>query len=387
MTPVPPSKPRVLFVDDEPAVMRALSLAVRKEPYEIRTAVSGHAALELFAEAPFDVIVSDERMPGMSGSDLLSQVRERYPSTVRIILSGQATLEAAVRAINGAEIYRFLMKPCPAEEIAVTIREALARRDERLRFEEWSAAQSRRTPEDLTLGFERALAALWIGFQPVLYAKDATTFAYEALVRSDDPDMRTPSALFAAARELGRTVELGTLIRAAVAARIPEAPPGALILVNVNPEDLADPALVSGDEPLGAYARRVVLEITERESIHVGLDVEAKVKSLRTLGYRIAVDDLGAGYAGLTTFALLTPEFVKFDMDLIRSIDKSPTKQKLVSSMVKLSHELGILTVAEGVETPEERDLVVSLGCDFVQGFLFGAAARGFGVELGKLAA
>ena len=168
MTLNPRPKPRLLFVDDEPAITRALSVAFRKEPYEIRTAISGQAALALFAEAPFDVIVSDERMPGMCGSDLLAQVRELYPATVRIILSGQANLEAAVRAINAAEIYRFIMKPCPAEELMVTVREALELRDERQRFEEWRGIQSRRAPEDLAQAFDRALAQLWMGFQPVL---------------------------------------------------------------------------------------------------------------------------------------------------------------------------------------------------------------------------
>jgi two-component system probable response regulator PhcQ len=71
------------------------------------------------------VVVSDERMPGMSGSQFLSEVRKKYPHTIRMILSGQADLEAAVRAINEGEVYRFLLKPCNPADLRITIRQAL----------------------------------------------------------------------------------------------------------------------------------------------------------------------------------------------------------------------------------------------------------------------
>ena len=92
---------------------------------------------------------------------------------------------------------------------------------------------------------------------------------------------------------------------------------------------------------------------------------------LRALGYRIAVDDLGAGYAGLTSFAHLEPEVVKVDMSLIRGLDRSPMKQKLLGSIVALCRDLGIEMIAEGIETAEERDALVRLGGDLCQGYLF----------------
>jgi EAL domain-containing protein (putative c-di-GMP-specific phosphodiesterase class I) len=104
------------------------------------------------------------------------------------------------------------------------------------------------------------------------------------------------------------------------------------------------------------------------------------VTRLRTLGYRIAIDDLGAGYAGLTSFAQLEPEVVKVDMSLVRGIDGSPMKQKLVRSIISLCTELGIQLVAEGIETPGERDSLISLGGDLCQGYLFARPGRGFPV-------
>ena len=120
--------PTVLLVDDEPNVTNALKHALRKEHYEILTASSGPEALEILRREPVDIVVSDETMPDMSGTQLLSVIRHDYPDTVRIMLTGQACLEVAVRAINIGEIYRFLMKPCNTADLAATIRQALQQR-------------------------------------------------------------------------------------------------------------------------------------------------------------------------------------------------------------------------------------------------------------------
>ena len=116
----------VLLVDDEPNVTDALKRALRREPYEILTAISGAAALELLERHHVDVVISDEQMPGMSGSVFLSAVRKQFPHTIRMILSGQASLEAAVRAINEGEVYRFFLKPCNPVDLAFTVQQALA---------------------------------------------------------------------------------------------------------------------------------------------------------------------------------------------------------------------------------------------------------------------
>jgi EAL domain-containing protein (putative c-di-GMP-specific phosphodiesterase class I) len=96
------------------------------------------------------------------------------------------------------------------------------------------------------------------------------------------------------------------------------------------------------------------------------------------VGFRIAVDDLGAGYAGLTSFALLEPEIVKLDMSLVRAVHRSQTKQKVIRSMASLCRDMGMLVVAEGVETVEERDTLLDLGCDLLQGFLLARPGKPF---------
>jgi two-component system, probable response regulator PhcQ len=116
----------ILLVDDEPNVTDALKRAFRREPYELLTATSALAAQQILERQHVDVVVSDEQMPGMSGSEFLSSVRKQFSHTIRMILSGQASLEAAVRAINEGEVYRFFLKPCNPTDLIFTIQQALA---------------------------------------------------------------------------------------------------------------------------------------------------------------------------------------------------------------------------------------------------------------------
>jgi DNA-binding NtrC family response regulator len=119
------SKSKLLLVDDEPNLTSALVRSLDRTQFEIFTADSAQKGLMILAGNEIDVVVSDERMPGMTGSQFLSEVRKQWPNTIRMILSGQADLEAAVRAINEGEVYRFLLKPCHPKELQMTILQGL----------------------------------------------------------------------------------------------------------------------------------------------------------------------------------------------------------------------------------------------------------------------
>jgi len=118
-------KSKLLLVDDEPNLTSALVRSLDRKQFEIFTADSAQQGLMILAGNEIDVVVSDERMPGMTGSQFLSEVRKKWPNTIRMILSGQADLEAAVRAINEGEVYRFLLKPCHPQELQMTILQGL----------------------------------------------------------------------------------------------------------------------------------------------------------------------------------------------------------------------------------------------------------------------
>jgi len=123
-------------------------------------------------------------------------------------------------------------------------------------------------------------------------------------------------------------------------------------------------------------AGRVVFEITERASLHRVTGLQKTLQELRAAGFRLAVDDLGAGYAGLTSMAQLEPEYVKLDMALIRGIHTNATQQKLVQSMVNVCQQLDKLVIAEGVEDEAEHDTLRDMGCDLLQGYFFAKPQR-----------
>jgi HD-like signal output (HDOD) protein len=116
---------KVLFVDDEPRVLSAIRRTLSQEaggPWQISTAASGQEALALLEASPFDVIVSDARMPGMDGATLLASVQDRWPSMTRIVLSGQTDQESAMRAIGSA--HQFLSKPCSPKKLTQVVEDA-----------------------------------------------------------------------------------------------------------------------------------------------------------------------------------------------------------------------------------------------------------------------
>ncbi|MEI7671004.1 MAG: response regulator, partial [Deltaproteobacteria bacterium] len=114
----------ILLVDDEPHVLSALTRALRDTPYQALTAESGSQALAIMETTTIKVIVSDEQMEGMQGSELLAEVQRRFPHTLRIMLTGRGTLEAAMRAVNESGIYRFLTKPWDDAMLRLALSEA-----------------------------------------------------------------------------------------------------------------------------------------------------------------------------------------------------------------------------------------------------------------------
>ena len=115
----------ILVVDDHKIIRDMLENSLSRESYTVHSADSAKEALKILSQEPIDVVISDEVMPAMTGTEFLAIVRKDYPDTIRIILTGHASLESAMHAINEGEIYRFLTKPCNLIDLSVTIRQAL----------------------------------------------------------------------------------------------------------------------------------------------------------------------------------------------------------------------------------------------------------------------
>jgi EAL domain-containing protein (putative c-di-GMP-specific phosphodiesterase class I) len=372
----------ILLVDDEPTIVRGFARILTAAGFSVQVAHDGREAAELAREKSFDAIVSDIAMPEMNGLQLLRSVREHDLDVPVILMTGGPAVESAVQAMEYGAL-RYLIKPVEAKQLEEVV--ARATRLHQMAKIKREALELFRLEgkhlgdrAGLEVRFANALKTLWLAFQPIVSWGSQSVIAYEALVRNEEPTLRAPPDLFEAAERLGRLRELGRIIRDRVAQTLVEVPVDGEIFVNVHALELDDDSLFALSSPLSAFAKRVVLEITERAPLDKIKDANGRVAQLRAMGYRIAVDDLGAGYAGLTSFAQLEPEVVKVDMSLIRGLDQSPTKQKLLRSIVGLCRDLEIKMIAEGIETIEERDTLVRLGGDLCQGYLFARPGRAF---------
>jgi EAL domain-containing protein (putative c-di-GMP-specific phosphodiesterase class I) len=373
---------RILIADDEPMLLRGLDRVLTRAGYEVVTANDGHQAAELLNQLEFDAIVSDISMPGMNGIQLLRRARERDLDVPVLLVTGAPAVETAVEALEyGA--FQYLTKPVDAKRFEQAVEKAvqLHRMAVMKREALGLLGSSQALVGDragLETSFERALDTLWMAYQPIVRASDRTLFGYEALLRSAEPTLPHPGAILDAAERLERLAQLGQAIRSSAAMPVAARPDTGHLFVNLHTRDLLDPTLTSPDSPLSKIAGRVVLEITERASLEEIKDIPSRVARLREMGFQIAIDDLGAGYAGLTSFALLEPEIVKLDMTLVRNVHKQSTKQKLIRSMTALCKDMGMMVVGEGVENIEERDALIELGCDLLQGYLFSKPAAPF---------
>jgi EAL domain-containing protein (putative c-di-GMP-specific phosphodiesterase class I) len=226
--------------------------------------------------------------------------------------------------------------------------------------------------------FSAALDLLWMAYQPLVRWSTRGVFGYEALVRSSHPKLSRPDLLLAAAEQLDRLPDLGRRIREQVVLNTALLPPDLSVFVNLHPSDLLDETLNDPTSVFVMNSGRFVLEITERAHLDDIPDARSRVGALRLSGFRIAIDDLGAGHAGLASISQLEPEIVKLDMSLVRNVHNEPIKARLVRSIVGTCREMGFEIIAEGVETPAERDALAELGCDLMQGYLFARPVAGF---------
>ncbi len=372
---------RVLIVDDEPLLLRAYARGLRAAGFTIETAGDGAQAAALVTVEHFDVIVSDIAMAGLDGVQLLRKVREHDLDVPVILMTATPAVDTAIKAVEYGAL-RYLVKPFPESALTEVVGRAV-RLHKMAKLKRQALELVGRGEHQvgdlagLSASFDRAIASLRMVYQPIVSWRARTVYAYEALLRSDEPTLPHPGAIIEAAERLGRLPDLGRAIRDHVAVAIPSAP-AELVFVNLHTRDLLDELLYAADAPLSRLARRVVLEITERAAIDDVPDVAHRIVKLRAMGFRVAVDDLGAGYAGLTSFAQLEPDVVKFDMSLIRRIHENETKKRLIGAMTALIGELDMRVIAEGVESIEERDALIEVGCDLFQGYLFARPAHPF---------
>lgn len=368
--------PKVLIVDDEPILRSTLTRILDKAGFATTAADSGEDAIRFITTTSFAVILADINMPGMSGIELLRVVRGYDLDVSVVLMTGAPETRTAIEAVELGALH-YLCKPFEPVQLVSTVKRGtdlyrlarLKREAMRLlgKHEEGAGDLA-----GLAAGLDRALETLHIAIQPIVSIETGMVVANEVLLRCSEPTLPTPPDVIAAAERLGRLQDVGRAVRSLAARALKHVPGETDIFVNLHPMDLVDPELADGSSPLGQIAERVVLEITERESLDVVPDVGARISILRYMGYRFAIDDLGAGHAGLGGFSRCEPDFVKLDMSLVRGIHLSSSRRRLVRALFGLCKELRTQVIAEGIEALEERNALRLMGCDWMQGYFFG---------------
>jgi EAL domain-containing protein (putative c-di-GMP-specific phosphodiesterase class I) len=342
--------------------------------FVVDCAYDGESALALVGSSGYSAIVADVELAHLDALGLLRAARRRDLDVPLVVVTGEAGVGlSAVAVQQGALCY--VEKPVSAAELRQDLLYAsklyqlakLRRRALDVLGGQWSQMGDR---VSLELAFERAFGCLSIAFQPILSWSNRRVIGHEALLRSSDPHLPDPASVLAVAERLGRIDQIGRLVRERVARSMSKAP-AEFVFVNLHPHEMLDSELYATTAPLSQFAKRVVLEIAEHALLDDIEHLEARAQALRKLGFRLAMDNLGPGYPGLSSFARLRPDFVKYDLSLVRGVDRNPAQAEVVAAMTALFGDMGTRVIAAGIESIAERDAMLLAGVDLLQGFAF----------------
>jgi len=363
---------RVLVVDDDEQVLRSIERVLTSAGHHVTTDTRGNTCLDSAASQPFDVALVDYKLPNMDGLEVLQRLREIQPRCVRMLMTGELVLPLVVTAVNVGKVSRVIEKPFDANTLVETVVEALSNHErltsmlQNQRGE--GSAQERRQLNEVLSG-----SGLNLAIQPIIRASTSKIFGYEMLLRSNHPTLDGPGPVLAAAERHGMLRELGSVVVARAAEWLMRLPDDTRIFMNLHPQELVDAtALSTRMEVLQLWSERVVLEITERSEVGQNFSWEAALERVKAMGFQIAVDDLGSGYAALSMLAELQPHFMKVDMSIVRNVHEDDHKRRLVDLLCSFAEATGSEMVAEGVETEEEATALAEAGVDLLQGYLYG---------------
>jgi EAL domain-containing protein (putative c-di-GMP-specific phosphodiesterase class I)/CheY-like chemotaxis protein len=363
---------RILAVDDDPLVRRCISRILVNAGHEVVPAGDGADALQLASDRAFDVALVDYHLPFIDVLEVLQRLREVQPGCLRILVTGALDLPMIMDAVNRGEVMRVVEKPFESVGLISAVEDAMTARRRMMevyQVQEQAASAHERTMLEACLdgGYTR------LALQPIVSGKDSSIQAFECLLRSTHSVLDGPLSIIRAAERHDMLPQLGRAVSLHAAEWIPKIPQGIKLFMNLHPDELADPdGMCASLEPLKPWAKRVVLEITERSRLQ-GIEAwDESVERVTAMGFAIAVDDLGAGYSSLSVLAELQPSFIKVDMSIVRGIDCDPRKQRLVDLLTRFAEATDATLIAEGVETQDEASALRVCGAHLLQGYLFG---------------
>lgn len=217
-------------------------------------------------------------------------------------------------------------------------------------------------------------------FQPILSLKDGSVFGFEVLSRTTQSEtFHNVEEMFRYAENCGCIWRLEQVCRRAALREISRQKEqfdeyGGKLFINVNPKVLHDEKFRVGftreyTQRYGIETERIVFEITERERIENETAFRDAINHYKMQNYQIAIDDVGAGYSGLNRVCMLSPNYLKLDISLVRDVYKNPIQYAMIKGMVEFSHNSGVPLIAEGIESEKELELLIDLGVQYGQGY------------------
>jgi EAL domain-containing protein (putative c-di-GMP-specific phosphodiesterase class I)/CheY-like chemotaxis protein len=375
----------VLIVDDVDSDVQHLERILRMAgASSVHTVTDARIAVDRCRELLPDVVLVDLDMPRVDGHAVLTALRRVLPDEgflPLLVLTSDTTTQARERALD-AGVNDFLTKPYDDVEFVQRVRNLLTMRalyqtvqrhnlELQAQLDEHAEGHRRVTVErDLRrarVADAIADGALRMVYQPIVDLAGGQIVGVEALARFDCDPQRSPAAWFAEAAEVDLAIELDLAAIKASLGALDWLPPDVFLSVNVSPA-----TAISGrihESLRGAPSNRIVLELTEHTRIDDYDVLRAALDELRQQGARVAVDDAGAGYAGLQQILRLRPDIVKLDVEFTRTIDADPVRRALATSLVTFGRDTGEMIIAEGIETAEEFDTLGRLGVCWGQGF------------------
>jgi EAL domain-containing protein (putative c-di-GMP-specific phosphodiesterase class I)/DNA-binding NarL/FixJ family response regulator len=375
----------VLIVDDNRTNVALLTMILERAGLRgVRSYVDPREAVASLERLP-DLALIDLHMPHLDGFALLSRLAERAAGSYApaLVLTADASAESLRRALE-AGAQDFVTKPFDATEVVLRVRNLLhtsylhkeLRLHNRWLLSKLTEQEARheaelgeRSQQEAQISAVLRARAITPYYQPVVDLRTDRVVGVEALARFPGEPVRPPNVWFAEAELVGLSVELQLLAIERSLPALADLPPEVFLAVNVTPEVVLD----SGRRLLRmaeSVLSRVVLELTEHVPVEDYDALTTAAAPLRQAGARLAVDDTGAGYAGLQHLIALEPEVVKLDLSLTRGIDRDPARRALASALVRFGRDTGANVVAEGVETQAELGALRDLGVPWAQGYL-----------------
>lgn len=375
----------VVVVDDQPAIVALLERFLDATDVAfVHGFTDPRQALDHCAGRLPDLILLDLHMPDLDGFAFMAALKELVPDDgflpVLVLTADVSTAVKEQALASGAK--DFLTKPVDRTEVLLRVNNLLETRALYARLKEHSASLS--AALDAHTAAERAAAeederssrridqalapdALTLVFQPIYDIVTGELVGAEALARFAGPPSRPPNEWFAEAEAIGRGAELELAAVARALERIHLLPADTFLAINASPATAAVPAF---EALLSRYpGERIVVELTEHERVHDYDELMGPLDRMRGRGIRIAVDDTGAGYAGLQHLLRIRPDILKLDTTLTRGIDADPARRALAAALVGFAGEIEATIIAEGIEVASELTTLQGIGIPWGQGY------------------